>query len=345
MRTPRTFRFPALAALLLSAWSLTGAQSVDKPPDAAPKDPLTLGNALYDKGDYSAAAAQYLKATRNAHGLQSSFAWFNLGNCQVQVHAYPKAIVAYRRSLEEAPNFSRAYQVLGDVYYTLDAIPEAVVAYTHLEHLEETSFHARQMLGECALRVDDVTDALRYFDAAAQIDPEVPDLYMSMAEADASIRDYPAAEKVLDEALVRMERPTADAYFYLGQIYELDSNTVKAVRAYEEGLLLAPKRADYYLRIAEIHQHEGEDFLALLALEDGIRAGVDQADFHLRRGLIYFGQRRYDHALEEFLAAYRLGDGRGKTGIKNVVAAYFNAGDKDLSQAAADSLAAIRNRD
>ena len=293
------------------------------------KDPLSLGNALYEKGNYPEAAAQYYKATKSTAGsLQRSFAWFNIGNCQVQAHAYNKAVVVYRRSVEEAPNFSRGWQILGDVYYTIGATAEAVVAYRRLLELEESSVHAHQMLGECALKTGDINEALRHFDAAVKLEPDLPDLYLAEAEAYADVRDYAQAEKVLREALLRMSKPTAEGYFYLGQLYELDENPQKAVWAYEEGLLFAPRRADYYQRIASIHQRAGDDFMALLILEQGIRAGIQKPDFHLVRGTIYFRQQRYDHALEEFRKAYAMGSPQGRTGIENVAAVYFNAGKK-----------------
>jgi tetratricopeptide (TPR) repeat protein len=318
-------RFFAVCAL---GFSLSFAQDTAQ----VPKDPLALGNMLYEKGQYAEAAAQYFKATKSdAGGLQRAFAWFNLGNCQVQAKAYNKAIVAYRRSVEEAPNFSRGYQLLGDVHYLMGAIPEAVVAYGRLLELEENSVHAHQMLGECALKTGDVALALRHFDAALKLEPDLPDLYLAEAEAYADIRDYGQAEKVLKEGLLRMSRPTAEGYFYLGQLYELDEQPEKAVRAYEEGLLLAPKRADYYQRIAGIYQRGGDDFLSLLALEQGIRAGIRKPEFYLMRGTIFFRQQRYDRALAEFREAYALGSPQGRTGIENVAAAYFNAGKKALS--------------
>src|SRR5690606_33326543 len=214
---------------------------------------------------------QYLMVTRDtSSSLRRAFAWFNLGNCHVQTNSYHRAIIAYRRSVEEAPNFSRGYQLLGDVYYTIGAIGEATAAYHRLLELEEGSVRARQMLGECALKGGDVTEALRNFEAAIKLDPDLPEIYLAMAEAYARIRDYGAAQRLLEEALLRLPRPVAAGYFYLGQLYELDGNLRKAVRAYEEGLLLDPKRSEYYMRIAGIHEQAGDDFLALLILEQGV---------------------------------------------------------------------------
>lgn len=324
----------AIAALLAIGAAAQSPDRTGAPTDSVPPDPLNVGNEFYEKGQYARAAEQYLKVTRDTtSSLRRAFAWFNLGNCHVQTNSYHRAIIAYRRSVEEAPNFSRGYQLLGDVYYTIGAIGEATAAYRRLLDLEEGSVRARQMLGECALKGGDVTEALRNFEAAIKLDPDLPQVYLAMAEAYARIRDYKSAQKVLEEALLRLPRPVAAGYFYLGQLYELDEQPRKAVRAYEEGLLLDPERTEYYQRIASIHEQAGDDFLALLILEQGIEAGIERADFHLRRAGILFRQERYGRALEEYRRARELGSPQGRTGIENVAAVWFNAGKKDEAEA------------
>lgn len=337
-----------LLAFVLCAPDAAPAQArPSTPPDASakadsvPPDPLQVGNAFYDKGDYARAAEQYRIVTRDSvSALRRAYGWFNLGNCHVQTGAYQRAVIAYRRAAEEAPTFSRAYQVLGDVYYTIGAIGEATAAYRRLLELEPESVRARQMLGECALRGGDVTEALRQFEAALKLDNDLPEVHLAMAEANARIRDYKAAQKLLEEAMLRLPRPVAAGWFYLGHLYELDNNARKAVRAYEEGLLLEPKRADYYLRIASLHEQAGDDYLALLILDQGVRAGIERADFHLRRGGIYFRQQRLDRAHAEYKRALALGSPQGRVGIENVAAALFNAGKR----AASDSVLAELRR-
>lgn len=317
----------------------TGATAGNPVDTTTPPDPLTLGNTYYEKGDFVRAAEQYRIVTKDTtSSLRRAYAWFNLGNCHVQTNSYHRAIISYRRSVEEAPNFSRGYQLLGDVYYTIGATGEAVAAYTRLLELEPGSVRARQMLGESALRGGDVTEGLRNFEAALKLDNDMPEIYLAMAESYARIRDYRSAQKVLEEALLRLPRPVAAGYFYLGQLYELDGQTRKAVRAYEEGLLLDPKKSEYYARIAGIHEQAGDDFLALLILEQGINAGLQRADFHLRRAGILFRQARYMPALEEYRRALALGNPQGRTGIENVAAALFNAGKKKESDEVMASL-------
>jgi len=313
---------------------LPAAAAVEKTKGEQKPNPIAQGNALYEKGDYAGAADLYRQvALTSTRPLQRAFAWFNLGNCHVQTQSYNKAIVAYQRSVESSPGFSRAWSVLGDVYYQLHAIGEATACYRRVLENEGEDFHARQMLGECALQGGDVTEALKNLDAAIKIEPELPDLYLAQSEALARIRDYEGAEKVMEQALLRLSRPPADAFFYLGQLYELDGKNRKAVRAYEEGVSYAPKRKEYWFRIANIHQREGDDFLALLTLEQAIASGLKDAEMHLRRALIFFDQRRYDKALDEFALARDLGSPQGRRGIENIAAVYANSGDGEKAQA------------
>lgn len=306
----------------------TGAGAAQAAPTAQ-TDPLANGNRLYEKGDYPAAAEQYRQAARtNKYGINRAFAWFNLGNCHVQTKAYNKAIVAYRRSLEESPQFTRAWLLLGDVYYQMGAVGDAFPCFRRALEIDGPNVHAYQMLGELALKGGDIAEALQNFEAALKIEPNQADIYLAMAEANARIRDYASAVKVMDEALLILSSPAADLYFYLGQLHELGDNDRKAVRAYEEGLLIDPKRAEYYMRIAGIHERKGDDFLALLTLEQAVKAGIRKPDIRLKRGMLFFAQARYDKALQEFKAAYDMGSHQGRSGIENIAAVYFNAGNR-----------------
>ncbi len=306
-----------------------GSGSAPTDSAAVPKDPLAKGNAWYEKGDYVAAADQYRQAAlKDKLAINRTFAWFNLGNCHVQTKTYHKAIVAYRRSIEESPTFTRAWMTLGEVYYQMGAVGDAVPCFRRVLEIDGPDMKAYQMLGELALKGGDVAEALENFEAALKLEPNQPDIYLAMAEAHGRIRDYASAVKVMEEALLILPAPPADLYFYLGQLQELGENNRKAVRAYEEGLLIDPKRSEYYMRIAAIHERNGDDFLALLTLEQAVKAGIKKPEIRLKRGLLFFSQARYDRALEEFKAAYALGSIQGRSGIENIAAVYFNAGNR-----------------
>jgi tetratricopeptide (TPR) repeat protein len=330
---------PAYAQAAASASAGPAADASAPAADAAARNPLALGNKLYEKGDFAAAADQYRKvALTGKLQINRAFAWFNLGNCHVQTKAYNKAIVAYKRSLEEAPAFTRAWMTLGEVYTAMGAVGDAFPCFRRALEIDGPNATAYQYLGELSLKAGDIAEALENFEAALKLEPDQPDIYLAMAEANARIRDYDAAEKVMEQALLVIPIPPADLYFYLGQLYELGENERKAVRAYEEGLVIDPKRSEYYMRVAAIHERKGDDFLALLALEQAVKAGIKKPEIRLKRGSLFFAQARYDRALEEFKAAYALGSMQGRSGIENIAAIYYNAGNRKKAEEVLSSI-------
>lgn len=287
-------RLPLLFAIL-ALWlpAMPFAQGSPAPR----KDFLAEGNKLYEKGAFEPAAALYLEAIKARQNL--AFAWFNLANCRVQQKQYHKAIVSYRRSLEEAPLFSRAWQMLGDMYYLVGSYGEATVCYRRVLEIDGPSLRPYQMLGECALKGGDLAEALKNFETALALEPDQGDLRLALAETYAQVRDYEKAQKTLEEAVLLSGAANAQAFFYLGQLYEKDGQYPKAIRAYEEGLLLDPKAWTYHLRIARLYQERGQDFMALFALEQALKAGVDRREIRLERAIIFTRQKRVERAREE----------------------------------------------
>lgn len=323
-----------LLVLALTALAPGAEKQADAP--APPVNHLVSGNQLYEKAKYREAMKEYRLAIEK--GQQKAFAWFNLGNCHVQLQDYPEAIVAYNRSVEAAPEFSRAWLLMGDVYYTLGSPGRAILSYRRYLEIEEEDFHAYQMMGEAALKGGDVAEALKWFDQALKLDPGAVDIYFAMAEAYSRIQDYQAAIDMMNEAVLGSVNLNASVFFYLGRLHELAGDVKSAIRAYEEGLSYAPNRKEYYFRIASLHEREEADFLALLTLEQALEAGITDSDLHLERGRLFFGQKRWERALEEFSKAYRQGNGSARRGIENVAAAYHNEGELNKSRKALSRL-------
>ncbi len=317
---------------LFSAISLLPAKEPNPPTPPMPvvKDWVLEGNKFYEKGKYGSASKLYRKAIKAGQNLP--FAWFNLGNCFAQKEIYHMAIVAYKRSIEEAPQFDRPWLILGDIFFTLESYGNAIVCYKRAAELDPDNGYAWKWLGEACLRAGGVTEAMKSFDASLKLDPDQTDVYFALAEAYAIIRDYDNAQDVLKEAILLSPEIDAQVYFYLGHLYEQSNQKKKAIRSYEEGLALAPNRTDMVFRIVRIYQESDSDFLALLTLENAISTGNKDANLQLERGLIFFKQKRLEPAFEAFLAAYKLGSIRGRDGLENTSAAYWNQGEKEKAR-------------
>ena len=293
-------------------------------------DYLLEGNKFYEKGEYASAISQYKLAIQEGQNL--SFAWFNLGNCFAQQKEFSQAITAYRRSVELAPQFVPSWLVLGDVYTLYGSIGDAMYCYRRVVELEEDNSYAHKWLGENALKAGDVTEAMRSFEASLKIDPDQIEVYFALAEAHSAIKDYSGATEVLQDAVLLSPEVNDRIYSYLGYLFEQAGDSRKAVRAYEDALAFNPKDKALYLRIAKLQQDEDADFLALLILEEALKNGMKDPEIYLERGLIYFEQKRLENALEEYKAAYLLGSHRGRIGIENVSAMYWNQGKKEKAR-------------
>lgn len=279
-------------------------------------DWLSLGNQQYDSSNFDAAAKYYRKSIDEGQNL--SFAWFNLGNCNAQKKDYVQALVAYRRSTELSPNWSRPWMLLGDIYFLFEDYDEAIVAYTRFLDLEPDDSYAWRWKGESALKMGGQLDAQQYLEASLKNDPDQIDAYFALAESHASMKDYDAAIKAMEDAILLSPKAGAEVYFYLGYLYEQAELPKKAIRAYEEGLLLSPQKTSVALRICDIYKELKEDFLAIISLESAIKGGNQSADLYIELGNLYFAQERYPKAREAYQKALERGSVSAQTGLDNV---------------------------
>ena len=119
----------AAAALLLALFLAAPLSAQMQVRETQSMDSWFLAaNEAYGRGDFKEAARLYRLSIQN--GQREAFSWFNLGNTLVQLGKTPLAMVAYRRCLELAPGFSRAWVQLGDLLFFGGEYSEAAGAYT-----------------------------------------------------------------------------------------------------------------------------------------------------------------------------------------------------------------------
>jgi|GEM_PF-2455880 len=310
------------------AWSLTffsfiflvSVQVQSAPNSATPvqRDWLALGNAFYDSAQYEKAAEYYQNALKAGQNIP--FAWFNLGNCQAQKQEYTQALVSYRRAAELAPQWSRPWMLLGDLYFMYGDYPQAIVAYTRFIELEPDDHYALRWKGEAALKLDGQMEAQRSLEESLKKDPDQIDAYFALAESHVRLRDFEAAAKTLEDAILLSPKVNAPVYFYLGYIYEQSEQIKKAIRSYEDGLLLEPSRHQLVLKVSDLYLSLGESFMALLTLETALKYSSSPEEILLEIGNLYFKQSRYAKALETYTLAYQKGALSAQAGIENSLA-------------------------
>ena len=296
------------------------------------EDFFAKANALYDAGKFKEAVPFYRAAIDE--GRYEPFAWFNLGNTLVQLKRNSVAMVAYKRTVELLPNFVRAWVLLGDLYFLGNDIGQAIASYNRAIELGENTEHIHFALAECFLKARDYTLAQKHYEATLKLNPDRMDAWYGLADVYEKLGDYEKSIETLQNALQFTANASSDVYFTISHFYaEMDSSR-KALNAMENGLLTDPENVSARRYLAQMYLNANEPWMALWTLEDGLRFKKGSAELYVDIGQIYFKQKRYDEAFENYLSAWKLGASRGRIGAENIGHIWYNAGDTEK----ADSL-------
>ncbi len=289
------------------------------------EDYFAKANALYDEGRFKEAVPFYRAAIDE--GDYEPFAWFNLGNTLVQLKRPSVAMVAYKRTVELLPNFVRAWTLLGDLYYIGGDIGLALAAYGRAEELGEDTDHLHFAMAECYLKGRDYTNAERHYERTLKLNPDRMDAWYGLADVYEKLGDYENAIRTLQNALQFTVQAGADVNYTIAHFYAQMDSTKKALHAMENGLLTDPENTAARRYLAHMYIQAGEPWMALFILEEGLRFGKGKSELYVEIGQIYFSQKRYDDAFENFIKAWKLGNAGGRIGAENVGNIWYNAGD------------------
>lgn len=294
------------------------------------QDFFKQANELYDKGEYKQAVKMYRAAIQD--GRYEPFAWFNLGNTLVQLGKNNIAMVAYKRTVELMPDFTKAWVLLGDLYYLGKDYGLSIAAYNRAIELGEESDHIHYALGECFLKSHGLALAQKHFEAAVRLNPDRIDAWYGLAEVYETLGDYEFAIKTLKRAVDNAASAGADVHYTLSHYYARMDSSKKAIREMESGLLLDPQNSSARRYLAQMYLKDAAPWMAIFTLEEGLRFEKDKSLLLVDLGQIYFSQNRLEEALENYLGAWKLGNAQGRLGAENVGNAYYNAGDDSRAQ-------------
>lgn len=302
-------------------------------PQAFAQGNFAKANELYDQGNFKESVKYYRAAIDDDYERRyEPYAWFNLGNALVQLKRPNVAMVAYKRTVELLPDFVRAWALLGDLYFMADDIGMALAAYGRAVELGEDTDHIHFAMAECYLKARDYTNAERHYERTLRINPDRMDAWYGLADVYEKLGDYENAIKTLNNALQFTATAGADVHFTLSHFYIQMDSTRKALNSMENGLLMAPENVSARRFLAHMYLKAEEPWMALFILEDGLRYKQGKAELYVDIGQIYFGQKRYDEAFENYLNAWKLGSSQGRIGAENVGHIWFNAGDEAKAQ-------------
>jgi cytochrome c-type biogenesis protein CcmH/NrfG/tRNA A-37 threonylcarbamoyl transferase component Bud32 len=145
------------------------------------------------------------------------------------------AIQAYNRSLQLNPGDAETHKLVGDVFYFLRKQPaQAIQAYTQSLRLNTNDYETHQRLAKCYEETGQLDAALREYQEAVRLLPQVPPLkraevYYALGQLAYRMRQLPVAERAFVQVL--MANPGDHATrFLLSQVYEQEGKLADALR-------------------------------------------------------------------------------------------------------------------
>lgn len=311
MRASRCLLVGFLVAAALS-------RAADPVPPQATSDPLAAAGTRYEKGEWAEAAELYARAARS--GRNAAIAWFNYGNCMVQLKRRGEAVAAWKKALEWAPSFKRARLNLAILAEEDRDLGLAVQQYRRLYELDRDDPLVPLRLGELNLDLEDPVGAEQWFLAARDADSLAPEAWKGIARARLAQGDTAGARRALSDWSSRIEDSTGREWFAVAGLWERVGNLEAARRATEAGLARAPNAREGWLRLARLSQLARDEATAVAVLRQAVAHLPD--DTLLWRALGQAALRAQDASVA-LQALERAGSGSETVRLARLLAAWL----------------------
>ncbi len=306
----------------------------------------SLGSLFVKTGQWLKAGkifAAAMKVDKKNAGIPLAF-----GNAYLEVDSLDKAIVYFSKAKDINENLTEVYTGLAEAYGRQNIAVLAIMNYQKAAELDPKSAAIRYKLGKAFYKNRQYNDCAREFQEAVNLDPtndvyvlEVAQIfyrakmyresarffgkyvtlkkdnrvaYEEYAKALYAGKFYKDAIPVIEEAM-RLNPKSYDLKpAFAHSLYESDE-LQKAIDAYK-GLPTDSLGFDEYVRLARAYARLKDTVNAVASFEKAGTINSLSPDFAGELGLLYYGQRKFDKAVEQFQRKVRAEP-------NNVVALYY----------------------
>lgn len=181
---------------------------------------------------------------------------FNLANLHFEEGDLEKAIVGYRKAIDEMPSFRRAQRNLAVALVRKDELDDAMPHLLEAIRLGDADGATYGLLGYCRLQRGEWASALQAYRLAQLSEPDTVDWLAGIAQCLQNLDAREEAAALLDEVV--RKRPKESSYAVLRAIILLDlDRQTDAVETLELPYRLGTLSADAKLLLADLHLRGG----------------------------------------------------------------------------------------
>ena len=222
-----------------------------------PENPRVLnakGVILFQMGSLQAAQTALEEAVDVSSGdgvmsdRERSVVLVNLGKTYRDLGNLEQALNAFRRAVILDPVSSSAHNNLGNIHYRMGSCEQAEYELAQAANLDPQSLSAVSQLAIALFECGQVERSIPHFEQAMELNGAIfnPPLYTYLARGYAQQGRYDEAVRRAQQGAL-LEPVTADAYYYLGEIYQARGgagDAQAAQEAYQRALELDPQHQD-----------------------------------------------------------------------------------------------------
>ncbi|CAF1206605.1 unnamed protein product [Adineta ricciae] len=169
-------------------------------------------------------------------------------------HEYDKAIQAFKRAIQLAPESDYAYTLLGNEYSLIDELERAMACFRKAIQLNSRSYKAWNGVAMVYLKQEKFQSAEFHFTKATSIFRTNPDLICHLAVAQHKCGRSESALTLLNDALIIDSKNALCKFHKAGLLLHLERYQ-EALAELEELRQIAPKESLVYYLLSKVHRH------------------------------------------------------------------------------------------
>jgi len=215
--------------------------------EITPQHPIAyslLGDAFYNKKDYTSAISNYRRAIEL--GLNEAEAYTDLGDAYRDNGDTNQALESYSQAIIIDPGYRETYESRASLYMPKNEFDKAIRDYSKSIELDPKGWYGYFSRGYAYHRKKDFDKALSDYGKAIELMPKNAPTYFFRAitheakgEIDEAIDDYGLAAK--------FNPKDASPYFYRGELYRRKSNYDQAINEYSQAINIDSNYVSAYL--------------------------------------------------------------------------------------------------
>jgi tetratricopeptide (TPR) repeat protein len=272
---------------------------------------VASGNKFFNKGKYREASLMYRRALQK--NQKNGEAYYRLGLSELKLMRFGDAAGALRRALDIQPNNTDAATKLADIYWvgyiydpkhTKATLGEVQELSDLLLKRDPKSYDGLRLAGYVALASNDREKALKYFEAAHQVDPSHPDLSLLLSQTLLASGKAAEAEATAKQALEK-QKTYAPLYDQLVGLYLSQNRFADAENTLKAKVANNPKQEAYRLQLAMFYYAAKRPQDMENQIQQILSNPKDFPLGHLTAGRFYSRIHDPDRARREFEAGIR----------------------------------------